>query len=216
MRAEQRFLGTLPTLEYFKQLHDSVIGSPGPAVRDLMAILPNAAGRIFLAAVNFDLLVETHTPVPLETFSSDAEFEGAASYLERYLNGSETRIPLLKLHGSIDRPETCVVSAEQTEIGVSNGKLSALRCLYSNPPRWWVYVGMSMRDRDLLRAFNDADFARGTDELWVSPYLVATVEEYARQRSYFWAKRDFKTTDERFISETADVFMAALSAAWPS
>ena len=216
VRAEQRFLSSLPTLDDFKSVHDSVIDSPGSAVQDFMAILPRAAGRVVLAAVNFDLLVETHTPVPMEKFVSDAEFEDAADYIARYLSGSETKIPLLKFHGSIDRPDTCVVSAEQTEMGVSDGKLKALRSLYNNPPRLWIYVGMSMRDRDLLRVFNDTDFARGTDEVWVSPYLVATVEEYASQRTEFWAKRHFRTIDERLISETADVFMAALNAAWPS
>jgi len=216
VRAEQRFLSSLPTLDSFKELHDSVIGAPGPAVQDLMSILPRATGRVILAAVNFDLLVDTHSTVPLETFASDRDFERAASYIERYLNGSESSIPLLKFHGSIDQPETCVVSAEQTEVGVSNGKLRALRSLYRKPPRLWIYVGMSMRDRDLLRVFNDADFARGTDEVWVSPYLVATVEDYARQRSSFCADRHLKTIDERLISETADVFMAALSSAWSS
>jgi hypothetical protein len=217
VRAEQRFLASLPTLDEFKRLHDSVIDLPGPAVRDLMAVLPRAtAGRLVLASVNFDLLVETHSSVPLRTFASDADFEDAAEYIQRYLDGAETTIPLLKFHGSIDQPDTCVVSAEQTEMGVSDGKLKALRSLYNKPPRLWIYVGMSMRDKDLLRVFNDADFARGTDEVWVSPYLVATVEEYARQRTMFWANRDFKTTNERLISETADVFMAALNGAWSS
>jgi hypothetical protein len=216
VRAEQRFLNNLPTLSEFKSLHDSLVSSPGPAVSDLSAILPRAAGRLILAAVNFDLLVETHSTVPLQIFSSEVEFEGAANYIERYLSGSETKIPFLKFHGSIDRPDTCVVSAEQTEMGVSDGKLKALRSLYGDPPRLWIYVGMSMRDRDLLRAFNGADFARGTDEIWVSPYLVGTVEDYASQRTSFWAKRHFRTLDERLISETADVFAAALNAAWPS
>jgi hypothetical protein len=217
VRAEQRFLSSLPTLNYFKGLNDTAITTPGPAVLDLMSILPYAQGRLILAAVNFDLLVETHSPVPLEKFVSDSDFEGAAEYLARYLNGSATTIPLLKFHGSIDRPETCVVSAEQTEAGVSDGKLKALRSLFYDPPRLWIYVGMSMRDRDLLRAFNDADFGRGTDEVWVTPYLVPTIEEYAWPRqTAFWARRDFRTLDERLISEIADVFMSALRAAWPT
>lgn len=214
VRAEERFLSSLPTLDEFKADHDSVLSSPGPAVRDLASILPRATGRVILAAVNFDLMVETHSPVPLRTFSSDADFEDAGEYIERYLSGSESHIPLLKFHGSIDRFDTCVVSAEQTEMGVSDGKLKALRSLYSTSPRLLIYVGMSMRDRDLLRVFNDSDFARGIDEVWVSPYLVESVEDYARQRTSFWERRRFRTIDERLISETADGFMSALNFAW--
>ena len=72
-----------------------------------------------------------------------------------------------------------------------------------------------MRDRDLLRVFGESDFSRGIEEVWVSPYLVETVEDFGRGRWAIWRVRDRRTIDERFISEMADVFLAALRSAWP-
>jgi len=215
VRVEGRLFPNLPTLVDFKAVHDTVIDTPGPAVMELAAILRNASRKLIVVEVNFDLLVEAHSPVPLKVFSSDEDFEHADAYVGRYLIGSETNIPLLKLHGSIDNLQTCVVSEEQTEAGIADGKLRALRALYGDPPRLWIYIGTSMRDRDLLRVFGDADFARGAEEVWVSPYMVSTVEEFARGRWAVWKHRDLHSVDERFISETADVFLAALHSAWP-
>jgi hypothetical protein len=146
--------------------------------------------------------------------ASDEEFEDAEDYIIRYLNGQEADVPLLKLHGSIEREETCVVSDEQTEAGIGRGKLRAIRALYSEHKRMWVYVGASMRDRDLLTVFRDSDFASGTDEVWVAPFLTNTVEDFANSRWAIWKRRDLRTVDERFISETADTFFQALRAAW--
>jgi hypothetical protein len=215
VRIERRQLSALPTLVYFRQLHDSVVNSPGPAVLELAEILRHAHGRLILAEVNFDRLVETHSPVPLRVFASEEEFEDAEEYIVRYLNGLESEIPLLKLHGSIEREDTCVVSDEQTEAGIGNGKLRAIRALYSEERRVWIYVGASMRDRDLLAVFGDSDFSNGTDEIWVAPFLASTVEEFARSRWAIWRKRDLRAIDERFISEMADTFFQALRSAWP-
>ena len=183
IRAEKRHLSALPTLDYFRELHDSVVGSPGPAVLELGEILRISKGKLILAEVNFDRLVEEHSPVPLRVFASDEEFEEADKYVTDYLAGEETDVPLLKLHGSIERPGTCVVSDEQTEAGIGAGKLRAIRSLY-NDRRAWIYIGASMRDRDLLTVFRGSDFANGTDEVWVSPFLPDTVEDFARSR---WA-----------------------------
>jgi hypothetical protein len=215
MRAEKRFDPDLPTLADFRMHHDAVVGAPGSAPLDLAAILERSEGRIILAEVNFDRLIETHSPVPLKVFSSDEDFSEAADYLGRYLTGAETEVPLLKFHGSIEQPDSCIVSAEQTEVGVSNGKLAALRALLdASHPRIWIYVGVSMRDKDLLRVFGGNDFVRGTEELWVSPYLPDTVEEYGLNQQPLWRDRELRSIEDRLISETADTFFAALRAAW--
>jgi hypothetical protein len=216
VRVEKRHLSALPTLQYFRELHDSIIDTPGPAVVELAQILQKSSGKIIIAEVNFDRLVEVHSPVALRSFASDEDFGDADAYVSRYLAGLETDIPLLKLHGSIERPETCVVSDEQTEAGIGEGKLRAIRALYSDSvrKRMWIYIGASMRDRDLLAVFRDSDFANGTDEGWVAPYLADTVEEFARSRWAVWKHRDRRSIDERFISETADTFFEALRSAW--
>lgn len=215
IRAEKRVFPNLPTLQEFRTHHDDVIEAPGQAVIDLAYTLEAMAGRAVVVEVNFDQLVERHCPIPLRVFSSINHFEEAAGYIRRYLAGEETAIPVLKLHGSIEEPDTCVVSDEQTQRGLGPGKLSALRALLDTIPRLWIYVGASMRDRDLLPVLRSEDFARGLDERWVSPYLDFSVEEFAWERRGFWANTELKSIDGRLITETADAFFAALRAELP-
>lgn len=214
IRAEERhFGGSLPTLAEFKDLHDQLVSNAGPAVRSLSRYLGERVGRVVLVTVNFDTLVETHAEVPLKVFADDEEFGSAAAYITRYLAGEESAVPYLKVHGTIDRPESCVVSAEQTDAGVGNGKLAALRTLLEgDSQRLWIYVGSSMRDQDLLRVLGNEDFARGLDERWVVPYLTDDIRRFGEARDRFWADSGHRTIDDRLITETADAFFAALEA----
>ena len=98
---------------------------------------------------------------------------------------------------------------------------SSLRALQgtAESPRLWIYVGVSMRDRDLLPVLAGEDLARTLDERWVSPYLVDTVAEFAQAREAFWqevrpARRP--KIEDRLITETADAFFSALADAWES
>ncbi len=215
IRVEQRMDSSLPTLRGFRERHDQLIKAPGPAVLHLAAVLEQAVGRIVVAEVNFDLLVET-TEAPLKVFASQQDFAEAPAYVKRYLVGEEPAIPLLKLHGSIADIETCVVSTEQTEQGLGQQKLEALRVLLDpSHPRLWVYVGASLRDLDLRPVLLGEDFSRGLDERWVSPYLTESVEEFGAGRAPRWTQHtDFSTIDERLITETADAFFQALHSAW--
>ena len=214
IRAEERhYGGSLPTLADFKELHDQLVDDAGPAVRSLCRYLDERVGCVVLVTVNFDTLVESHAEMPLQVFADDEEFESAAAYVTRYLAGEESAVPYLKVHGTIDRPESCVVSAEQTDTGVGNGKLAALRALPDGEnPRLWIYVGSSMRDQDLLRVLGDEDFARGLDERWVVPYLTEDIRRFGEGRDPFWAIARHRTMDDRLITETADAFFAALEA----
>ena len=214
IRAEQRhFGGSLPTLTEFKDLHDQLVPNAGPAVRGLCRYLGERVGRVVLVTVNFDTLVESHAEAPLKVFADDAEFESAADYVTQYLAGEVSTVPYLKVHGTIDRPESCVVSAEQTDTGVGNGKLAALRALLdAGSRRLWIYVGSSMRDQDLLRVLGSEDFARGLDERWVVPYLTEDIRRFGESRDAFWAGSGHPTMEDRLVTETADAFFAALAA----
>lgn len=215
VRAEQRMDPSLPTLRDFKIHHDRVIKAPGQAVLDLAAVLEQGVGRIVVVEVNFDLLVETHATIQLRVFASEEEFSEAPEFLRRYMEGDEEAIPILKLHGTISNPEACVVSAEQTERGVGQRKMNALRALLNGEhPRLWIYVGASLRDLDLRPLLLGEEFARGVDERWVSPYLADSVERFAIYREPIWRDSDFRSVEERLITETADAFFAALRNAW--
>ncbi len=216
VRAEVRMSEGFPTLEEFLRHHDSVVNAPGSAVLDLAKVLIHGSGRIVIVEVNFDLLIEKHVKVPIQIFASDLDFEAAPQYLRRYLASKEVAIPLLKMHGTITDFASCVVSDEQMEQGVGAGKLAALRELLADAqaPRLWIYVGVSMRDRDLLRVLKGEEFARGLDERWVCPYLVDTVAEYANTRALSWAKTEGPRIEDRLITETADAFFSALNSVW--
>jgi hypothetical protein len=211
IRAEKRLYNDLPTLQEFFALHEKIIRIPGSAVVDFSSVLNEMVGRVIIVEVNFDRLVEEHALVPLKVFFSEQHFADAPAYIRRYLAGEETNIPVLKLHGSIESPESCVASDEQTRQGVGQGKLEALKTIIEAPTLpLWVYVGASMRDQDLLPVLRSEEFARGLDERWVTPYLDATVEAFAKTRVPFWARTSLTTIDDRLITETADAFFAAL------
>ncbi len=216
--AERRLYPEIPTLAEFKERHDQVIGSPGAAVIALASVLQRGAGRVIIVEVNFDLLVEKHAGVGIRVFASAAEFSAAPDYLGRYIRGEEHDVPILKLHGTIDDFDTCVVTQEQTEPGVGTEKLEALRALLDqgDPRRLWVYVGASMRDRDLLRVLAGEEFGWGLDERWVLPYVVESVEKYAESRSAFWTNTDLRRMEDRVVTETSDAFFTALAAEWPA
>jgi hypothetical protein len=215
IRAEQRMDPGLPTLVEFRELHNRVIGAPGSSVLSLAHVLQRRAGRIVVAEVNFDLLVERHAGIPLRVFAAQPEFRDAPEYIRRYLAGTETEIPLLKLHGTISDLGTCVVSTEQTQLGIGAEKLAALRTLLDNDqPPLWIYVGASLRDLDLRPLLLGEEFARGADERWVSPYLDASLEDFSQQRGPHWRRvSDLPTIEDRLITETADSFFAELSRA---
>lgn len=211
VRAEQKVYPDLPTLVGFKAHHDAVIGTPGQGVLDLARVAELTVGRLVVVEVNFDQLVEAHAIVPTRVFASDDEFTEAPAYLDEYLAGTATDVPVLKVHGTIDRFETCVITDDQTGLGIGDPKLAALRRLL-NPaePTLWIYVGASMRDRDLGRVFGDEDWARGVDERWVAPYLVDTVESFAAARAPFWQETPRQSLQSRLTTETSDAFFAAL------
>jgi hypothetical protein len=214
IRAEQRVHPDLPTLVQFKTHQDAVLGTPGQGVIDLARVAELAVGRLVVVEVNFDQLVEAHAVVPTRVFASDDDFAGVPPYLDDYFAGTATDIPVLKVHGTIERFDTCVVTDVQTGLGVGERKLAALRRLLSPAePTLWIYVGASMRDRDLSRVFGDEDWARGVDERWVAPYLVDTVESFASARAPFWRQTTRQSIHSRLTTETSDAFFAALRAA---
>lgn len=179
VRAERRAAsGESSTLSEFAVHHNRVIDAPGQAVRDLCAVLGSNRLRPLLVTTNFDTLVERHCDAPLKVFFSNDHFGDACRHIEAYVEGVTEEIPLLKLHGSIQDPNSCVVSTSQTEGGLGSAKLQALHCLRdSDSPVWWIYVGTSMRDLDLQPILRAEDFAGGVDERWVEPYLSRGVDE---------------------------------------
>ena len=206
-----------PTLQEFKENHDQTVDFPGSSVSNLATILRHLAYRVILVQVNFDCLLERNADTGLRQFVTDEEFSKVPEYVIRYVNGHNNDIPLLKLHGTIDQIETCIVSQDQTEYGVGVQKLQALRSLFDvcDEQLQWIYVGVSMRDRDLLPVLGGEEFGRELDETWVLPYIVPSVREFAQSREPFWKRTSLPTLQDRVITETSDAFFQALADGLP-
>ena len=216
LAVEKRMNPYLPTLKEFKDCHDGVVDNPGSSVHHLARILKSTDAKIVVVQLNFDRLVEQNTEPDLMVFASDDEFNGASEYLRRYRSGDEHRIPLLKLHGTIDRIDTCVVTQDQTLRGLGEAQYQTLTSLLdiSDDPLPWIYIGVSMRDRDLLQVLSGQQFAKKLDERWVVPYIVPSVRSFGEPREPHWKETDFKTLEDRVITATSDAFFEALTAAW--
>ena len=218
LTVEERTHPSLPTLREFKERHDRVVHNPGSSVHHLAKILRDSDAKIIVAQLNYDCLVERTTESTLKVFASNEEFKEASGYILRYCNGDEADIPLLKLHGTIDSFETCVVSKDQTDRGVGDAQFQTLTSLLdiSKDRLPWIYVGMSMRDRDLLQVLSGQNFAKQLDERWVVPYIVPSVRDFGERREPHWEGTGLESLEDRVITETSDAFFETLADVWLS
>ena len=208
--------GNTPTLTDFALAHDRSLSTPGSSVVDLVAMLERPH-KLILVTVNFDELLERTAPAGrVHVFAEDDDFVDAPDYIRRYLAGEPLAVPYLKLHGTISRPASCVVTVTQTEQGVSKAKRDALQVLsgseHSQSPM--IYVGASMRDIDLAPILTDHQFGRGVDERWVAPLPDPNVERFAQARRRIWAAAGTSGLQGRLITEISDEFLRLLRERW--
>ncbi|MGI5162244.1 hypothetical protein [Microbispora sp. CA-102843] len=209
--------GVPETLDDFGKLNSRVLSLPhaiGPGIKAIQRMAASSKRRLVIVEVNFDTLVEHEHEDLFERFATEEEFIGAPAYLDRYLSGDAEKVPLLKVHGSIEIPTSCVASAEQTANGLPRAKEDALMRLVGedgNVP--WIYIGASMRDTDLANLFARREFAQGVYEMWVAPYIPPTVHEFGRlNRSHIW--RQGEDLHARSVTELADEFLRRLADRW--
>jgi hypothetical protein len=190
------------------------------------ALRAELAGRSdalqLITAARQRLVLETRCGDQVRAFVTEADMAQFPDYLSEYLTVGG-RVPLLKLHGDISVPETIVANLEQTTAGLSVSRDAALSAVIDQmdnmPTRPWWYVGYSMRDRDLDRAWTTPRMA-SFNEHWVSPFLDDTVEEFMNQRRRMrWQEaRRPQQPLERLISLTAeefyDAFLKIVVATW--
>lgn len=202
-----------PTLRRLVDLNAQVTTAPSVGVRRL-GDLARAGVKLVLLTVNFDTLVETVCGDTIRTLRTPDELESSHEEVEAYLasedvpGSSGRQIPLLKLHGSIDQLESVVADVKTVATGLPAGVARALSLLRNEEdPLPWVYVGHSMRDRDLVPLIEQRDFALGTDETWVCPGLPVSVKTFVADcRSAHWGDhglpvRHATVTSDRFFSE---------------
>lgn len=209
---ERRARSLSPTLQRLVDLNGHVTTAPSVGVRRL-GDLVRAGIKLVLLTVNFDTLIETACGDAIRTLRTPEELESSHEVIEAYLASTEMpgspnrQIPLLKLHGSIDELESVVADVMTVATGLPAGVAKALLLLRNEEdPIPWVYVGHSMRDRDLIPLIEQRDFALGTHETWVSPGMPDPVRTFVADcRSAHWndglSIRHATVTSDRFFSE---------------
>lgn len=182
-----------------------------PAGREALWKLAELLPRLVIATVNFDQLIEVGMSADHVVLASPDEFETHRALVTDRLDGSATQIPILKVHGSIERPETIVADIDSTSGGLPRKIADTLTAMTdSQEYLTWVWVGCSMRDVDIAQWLRTLDGARQIKEFWVDPLPPASVTRYAQQRRRWdWAQHH-STLRDRQITETSDVFFTEL------
>jgi SIR2-like domain len=199
--------------------HTRALTNPGAAVRHLDRIVRTVRRKIVLVTVNFDQLAEQGRPDRVKTFATDADFSGAADYVDSYLNDTEPLVPLLKVHGSLGQSDSLVFNLDETTAGLPPNRIAALARTFA--PRHGrkvpiAYVGASMRDRDLTLQLTSSAHVDNTDEYWIAPLGDPSVVRFwdRTQRVDRWRSTHRAATPEsRFITRTADDALDRLAAA---
>jgi hypothetical protein len=210
--------GVPETLDVFAELNARTLAAPGgigPGIRAVQRMADFPGRRLVIVEVNFDTLVEDGNEHLFERFTTEETFDGAVRYLDSYLDGTVNRVPLLKVHGTIEDRPSCVASAEQTANGLPRAKTETLMRLSGRPDRRvpWLYVGSSMRDIDLIDVFKRREFAEGVQEYWVAPLLPPTVREFTQSyRPHIWIPGE--DVHAHSVTELADEFLRRLAEAW--
>jgi hypothetical protein len=173
-------------------------------------VIEHSGRKLIIITVNFDELVEHSQDDRVRVFAADNDFVNAAKYVDDYLNGTEDKVPVLKVHGTLTRPETLVFNIERTEAGLPPERIAAVESAF-RPRRGGkvpvAYVGASMRDEDLRPLLTSPSHIDNTDEYWVSPLPVPTVKLFwngtARVPRWRETGRTYDA-ESRFVTKTAD------------
>jgi hypothetical protein len=180
------------------------------ALRRLIERLP----RLIVVTINFDRLIEHDLPGEHRVIVRPHEFVEHRQLVVDRVRGESDVLPILKLHGTIEDPETLVATVDRTEFGLPPEIGATLDAMVAanNGAITWVWVGCSMRDADLRIWLGNHDGAKELTEWWVDPLPSQTLFEYARHlRESHWASLG-QSLKDRLITETADTFMAHLDA----
>lgn len=177
------------------------------ALWELAALLP----RLVIATINFDQLIEEGMTADHIILADPQEFESHRTTVTDRIAGTETRVPILKVHGTIDRPDTIVADIDTTDAGLPRQISTTLSSLVdSHEYLTWVWVGCSMRDVDIAHWLHTLNGATDIKEFWVDPLPPASVTRYAeKKRRFEWAQHGFTLRDHQ-ITETSDVFLGEL------
>jgi hypothetical protein len=180
------------------------------ALRRLVMRLP----RLVILTVNFDRLIEDDLGVDHEVIATPQAFTDHTQLVVDRISAGDGALPILKIHGTIEDPDTLIATIDKTEFGLPPEIAATLDAMIAatGGPLTWVWIGCSMRDADLRIWLGNQHGVDQLNEWWVDPLPSETLFEYARfVRGRQWAIVEH-TLKDRLITETADVFLQRLDA----
>jgi hypothetical protein len=74
--------------------------------------------RLILITVNFDQLIEDKLSAPCQVIAEVSAFEDHRPLVVARGTGSDVVVPILKVHGTIERPETLIADINETSRGL--------------------------------------------------------------------------------------------------
>lgn len=205
------------TIRSFAEDHESMAKAladardSGKFDSDPLVKLLGLGRRLVLVTVNFDRILEIKAKDTVRPYVDEVELSRLVDDLRTYRSGGGP-VPLVKLHGDIDRPQSIVVNIEETAGGLTAARLQALEGILSvmreQAVRPWWYVGYSMRDLDLQAHWRSASFADVMVEHWVSPFVDSNVSRFIREfRQPRWDRESFGySLYDRVVTLTATDF----------
>jgi hypothetical protein len=178
----------------------------------LHSMIRSFPGRLIIMTVNFDQLVEVGMEDQTLVVRTPDEFRMAEPEIRSYLAGGGGRVPILKLHGSIEDPTSLVASIDSTAAGLNDAVRAVLDAVVAQGPNPtpWFWIGCSMRDRDVndwLRSFGQGQL----DEWWVDPFPGVSLDLFVQEsREAVW-RQGSRTLQDRLVIDSSDRFLSRLS-----
>jgi hypothetical protein len=191
---------------------EAALGWVRPGRRALRQLIDRLRGRVILLTVNFDQLIEHDFSGDLRVAASPEAFGQHFNELAAYLKGDATKpVPLLKLHGTIEEPDSLIATVDVTALGFHDEVRASLDKIVDvcELPLTWVWIGCSMRDQDVnawLRGLQQD----ALDEWWVDPLPSVSLDAYFNDlRRAHWTQEG-RVLEDRLIVDSADRFLDQL------
>lgn len=180
------------------------------ALREIAALKRR---RVIIMTVNFDRLVEDGLGTDCRVLYTPQHYEDHLDELRSYAAGDiDSPLPILKLHGSIEDAQSLIATIDTTSAGLHKNVRTALNAILavSDSPLQWVWVGCSMRDKD-MNAWLGGLSGDALDEWWVDPLPgVALDDFFSARRAPTWSQRGLSLED-RLVIDSADGFLRDLA-----
>lgn len=174
------------------------------ALREIIEFHP----RLILVTVNLDWQIEDSLTHPHELYKRAGGFGDAEEHVRSRIAGDppDPRTPILKIHGSIEDPDSLIADVDLLEMGLAPDVVRALAPIFdaSAEPIPWIWVGSSMRDRDVNRFLRRMP---EPNEWWVDVLPGPGLDDFVSDVR----KDQHPTTKGRLITELADEFLPKLA-----